>query len=147
MRFVVTVVAMLSLLAADDVNDADKPDLAALQGEWKLVSGIADGIDMPGGMIEGMKRVCKDDITTVTMNNALLLSARIKINSTTTPKMIDYEVLRGPNADKTQLGIYEITGQTIRFCFAAPGDSRPKDFNAELGSRRTCTTWKKAEKQ
>ena len=59
-----------------------------------------------------------------TMRNALL--------------MID-----GPNKGKRQLGIYEVEGDTLRSCFAAPDAERPRDFTSQPGDMRTSTVWKR----
>ena len=87
-------VLAFSLASAED-NDAMKKDLAALQGEWTMVSGSADGQPMPPEMLKQMKRVCKGDETTTTMNGQIYLKAKITIDPTKKPKTIDYQMLEG----------------------------------------------------
>src|SRR5690242_18151311 len=88
---------LLSVAAvrAQDSN-AVKKDLAALQGEWSMVSGSADGEPMPEEMRKQMKRVCKGDTITVTMGAQTYLKAKITIDPSTKPKNIDYEMTDGP---------------------------------------------------
>ena len=58
------------------------------------------------------------------------------------PEAIDYVLLEGPNKGKTLLGIYELTGDTLKSCFAAPGKDRPTDFATKAGDLRTLSAWK-----
>jgi uncharacterized protein (TIGR03067 family) len=132
----------LSLALADN-NDAAKKDIAALQGEWAMVSGSADGFPMPEAMIPRLKRVCKGDEITVTANGQLIMKAKITVDPSQKPKIIDYEVTGGPNQGKKQLGIYELDGDTFKSCFAAPDAERPKDFTSKEGDKRTSSVWKR----
>jgi len=124
-------------------NQAVKQDLAKLQGEWTMVSGSADGQPMPDDMLKQMKRVCKGDETTTTMGGQLFIKAKIILDPSKTPKTIDYVMLDGFTKGKTQLGIYEVDGDTFKSCFAAPGAERPTDFTSKPGDRRTLSVWKR----
>ena len=68
------ITAMLSAFAAE--IEPGKGDLLALQGEWTMVSGSADGQAMPEAMVKEMKRVCKDDETTTTMAGRVYMKAK-----------------------------------------------------------------------
>ena len=52
----------------------------------------------------------------------------------------------GPTKGQTHLGIYELDGDTVKFCFAAPGKERPTDFTAKASSGRTASVWKRDKK-
>jgi uncharacterized protein (TIGR03067 family) len=134
-------VAMSTPLAAD--NEAVKKDMAQLQGEWSMVSGSADGNPMPDAMRESAKRVCKGDETTVTIGAQLIMKAKFTIDPSRKPKIIDYQMIEGPTKGKKQLGIYELTGETARFCFGSPGSERPTDFTSTPGDGRTLSVWKR----
>src|SRR5438445_1018309 len=95
-------------------NEAVKRDLALLQGEWSMVSGSADGQPMPDEMRKQMKRVCKGDETTTTMGGQVFLKAKITIGPSQKPKTIDYQMIEGFTKGKTQLGIYELDGETFK---------------------------------
>ena len=60
------------------------------------------------------------------------------------PKTIDYDVIDGPTKGKKQLGIYELEGDTVKFCFAKPDSERPTDFKP--GEGRTSSVWKREKK-
>ena len=52
----------------------------------------------------------------------------------------------GPTKGKTQLGIYEFDGDTVRFCFGSPGKDRPSEFAAKEGSGNTLSVWRRDKK-
>jgi uncharacterized protein (TIGR03067 family) len=134
--------ALIPLLWAEN-NDGIKQDLALLQGEWAMVSGSADGQAMPDDMLKQMKRVCKGDETTATMGGQVFLKAMITIDPSKQPKTIDYQMLDGFTKGKTQLGIYEVSGDTFKSCFAKAGGERPLDFTSKPGDGRTLSLWKR----
>jgi len=142
------IVAVLLMLTAASLSRAEekdvvKKDLAALQGEWSMVSGSADGEAMPDEMRKQMKRVCKDDIATTTMNGQMFIKAKFTLDPSKKPKTIDYEMLDGFTKGKKQLGIYEVDGDTFKSCFAKPGGERPPDFTSKPGDGRTLSVWKR----
>ena len=50
-----------------------------------------------------------------------------KVNPATKPASIDLMIAEGSDAGKLQLGVYEITGDTLSLTFSAPSDPvRPK---------------------
>jgi uncharacterized protein (TIGR03067 family) len=127
--------------AADD--QAVKKDMAQLQGEWTMVSGSADGQPMPEQMLKQMKRICKGDETTTTMAGQTYMKAKITIDPSNKPKTIDYQMTDGFTKGKTQLGIYEVDGDTFKSCFGKPGAERPTDFTSKRGDGRTLSVWKR----
>jgi uncharacterized protein (TIGR03067 family) len=137
---------VVSQARAKDAAPAPSPaekDLAALQGEWSMVSGMADGFPIPDEMLPNSKRVCKGDEVTATVGGELVLRAKIKLDPTSKPKTIDYDVLEGPTKGQKHLGIYELDGDTFKSCFATPGEKRPTDFQSKSGDQRTSTVWKR----
>lgn len=124
-------------------NDAVKKDTAALQGEWSMVSGSADGQPMPAQMLNQMKRICKGNEVTTTMAGRTFFKAKITIDPSKTPKTIDYEMIEGFTKGKKQLGIYELDGDTFKSCFGKPDAERPTDFSSKPGDGRTVSVWKR----
>lgn len=120
-------------------------DSARLQGAWTMVSGSANGEPMPPEIGRTMKRVFTGDSVTVTMGTRLFMSAIVTLYPTAHPKAIDYKMTGGPTVGSTQLGIYSIKGDTLRFCFSSPGQPRPADFTSKAGDGRTVSVWVKAK--
>ena len=124
-------------------GDAVKKELGKLQGEWTMVSGVADGYAMPDQMLSASKRVCKGDEVSTTIGGQVVMKAKITIDPTKSPKTIDYQVTDGPTKGKKHLGIYEIDGDTFKSCFGAPGAERPGDFASRQGDRQTFSVWRR----
>jgi uncharacterized protein (TIGR03067 family) len=146
MRALAAMTAVFLLVGADAPPETVKKDLAALEGEWTMASGERDGQAIPAEYLKSGKRVFKDGEVTVTFGDTLLMKARVTVDAGKTPKTIDYDVTDGFFKGKKQLGIYEINGDTVKFCFANPDTERPTDFTAKEGSGRTLSVWKRAKK-
>jgi len=143
MRLIGATVAILVLVSAVTAQDANKKEMALLDGTWSMVSGQADGQDMPKQLVDGGKRIAKDGEVTIMIGGQVYFKAKFTIDPAKKPKTIDYVMTEGFTKGKTQLGIYELDGDTIKFCFAAPGKDRPKDFTAKQGSQQTFSVWKR----
>jgi len=141
--FVTLFGVMFSALGSAENDAAIRKDLANLQGEWSMVSGFADGQVMPEEMRKQMRRLCKGDETTTTIDGRLYFKAKITIDPAKQPKTIDYKMLEGPTKGQTQLGIYELDGDTLKACFGKPGAARPPDFTHTQGDGRTFSVWKR----
>jgi uncharacterized protein (TIGR03067 family) len=124
--------------------DAVKKELAKLQGEWKMVTGVADGYPVPDEMLSSAKRVCKGDELTVTIGGEVVMKAKITLDPSKSPKTIDYQVIDGPTKGKKHLGIYALDGDTLKSCFAAPDGERPKEFGSKEGDKMTYSVWKRS---
>jgi uncharacterized protein (TIGR03067 family) len=146
MRRIACLLPVLLLIAAEPPKDDAKKELELLQGEWKMVSGEREGQKLPDNIIETGKRILKGDETTVEINGMVLMKAKITLDPSKKPKAIDYKITEGQNADKKVLGIYELEGDTVKFCFSSPDAERPTDFTAKEGSKRILSVWKKAKK-
>ena len=146
MRMIVGVVAVVWLVGADAPADAVNKDMALFAGEWSMVSGERDGEAIPEMYLKSGKRVFKDGEVTVTLGDMLLMKAKVTLDPAAKPKTIDYDVSDGVLKGKKQLGIYEIDGDTVKFCFVAPDKERPTDFTTKAGSGRSSSVWKKKAK-
>jgi uncharacterized protein (TIGR03067 family) len=121
--------------AADPPNQTSKEDLAQLQGEWSMISGMVDGYAIPTEMLPNSRRICKGDQLTATVGGQLVMKAKITLDPSRKPKTIDYQVTDGPTKGRKHLGIYEVDGDTMKSCFGAPGAERPTDFTSKAGGQ------------
>jgi uncharacterized protein (TIGR03067 family) len=103
-------------------------------------------LGLPHESVNGATRIARGIETTVMIAGRLFLKAKFTIEPTKKPKTIDYTMTGGPTKGKKQLGIYELAGDKVKFCFAAPGKARPTDFSTKEGSGRTLSVWKRAKK-
>jgi uncharacterized protein (TIGR03067 family) len=145
-RLLIGLAALVFAAVGAEDNDAAKTDQAQLQGEWTMVYGERDGQAFSSEFMKGSKRVTKDDETTVRVQGQLFMKAKFTLDPSKTPKIIDYTVTGGTYTGSTQLGIYELEGDKVKFCFSTPGQQRPTDFSTRSNDRRTSTTWKREKK-
>jgi uncharacterized protein (TIGR03067 family) len=111
-----------------------------------MVFGEIDKQRLPEDAVKNAMRVVKDDETTVTINGMVFMKAKFTIDPTKKPKAIDYEVTDGSAKGKTLLGIYQIDGDTVKFCIASPGKDRPTEFATKEGAGLTLSEWKRNKK-
>ena len=146
-----TLVSML-LLAADLLSAAQGPDKAVqedlkkLEGTWTYLSVDLAGKKLPDDIISTGSLTIKGNTYKTELFGQVTDEGTFTIDPSKKPKTMDYMVTDGPNKGKTQLGIYELDGDTAKFCFAVPGAERPTDFTSKEGSGRTLSVWKKEKK-
>jgi uncharacterized protein (TIGR03067 family) len=118
---------------------ANKEDLDKLRGTWLTVSLVNDGktlVDEKSPPKEGPVTKFAYDGTKwmVKVGDKTVASGVFKIDATKTPKEIDIMDESGMKNDKTKLGIYELNGDTYKFCLAPAGKPRPRDFTSKKDS-------------
>lgn len=124
------------LLAAPD---SQKTDLEKLQGAWLTVSLVSEGKTVvdenhppkPGPVL---KLIYEGNHWIVKVGDKTVGTGVVKIDSTKTPKEIDILDESGTINDKAKLAIYELDGDTYKYCIASAGKQRPKEFSALEGS-------------
>jgi uncharacterized protein (TIGR03067 family) len=134
------------LSGPDAIKIVADPEIAKLDGDWSMVSGEADGQAMPAEMVKTGKRSAKDGEVTITIGGRVFFKAKFTIDPRKKPAAIDYDMTEGPTKGKKQLGIYKLDGDTVTFCFAAPGKERPTEFTSPAASERTLSVWKREKK-
>jgi uncharacterized protein (TIGR03067 family) len=128
--FVVVVMVLgLSPALADE-----KDELAKFDGTWVGVSATQDGKEVPKAEAESMRLTVSGEKYTFKVGDTEAEGTH-KLDPTRSPKQIEAVRTKGPHAGEKMLGIYELTGDTYRVCFAAPGKTeRPTEFKSAAGS-------------
>ena len=143
MRWVLLPAALTAvmLVAADAKDDAFKKDMEALQGKWQLVSMQRDGeaVDVS----KDASRVITGDKYELTLRPGLSIEGTYKIDPTAKPKKMETTATSGPYKDQELLGIYELSGDTLKICYAPPGKERPTEFKTKEGTGCILTVHKK----
>jgi uncharacterized protein (TIGR03067 family) len=145
MKYVVTLLAVGLMLAADDKKDDAKKDQEAIQGTWKVVSGEQ------GGKVQDNAKeftmTFEKDVFTVKRGDEVVVKGTFKLDPAKTPKAIDMKITEGKNDQdkgKEVHGIYELTKDGLKWCTGEPGsDDRPKEFTTKEGTKHMCITFKK----
>jgi uncharacterized protein (TIGR03067 family) len=114
-----------------------------LEGEWQMLTAVMNGQALEPKFAAFGKRITTGNETTVYTGPQILMKVTFTLDKSKSPNAIDYVIVQGQNAGKTQLGIIELNGPTLKLCFAAPDQPRPKDFSSTPGDSRTSTTWRK----
>ncbi len=128
------VLAASLLLAADNPKDAKKKDLDRLQGTWapasieyngdKVEADIIKGLTV---VIDGEKMTIKGDSTEVEKYK----KATIRIDPSTTPKIMDVTLTSGDDKGTTMEGIYEVDKDEWKLCVKLFAKERPAKFESK----------------
>ena len=73
-------------------------------------------------MVKFCKRVTRGNVTAVYAGPQVFLKAKFTLDDSKDPHNLDYVNLQGASAGKSQAGIYELSGATLKICMSAPGD-------------------------
>src|SRR5262245_3928086 len=131
-------------LAADD--EQAKKDLKALEGTWEYVSQVADGKEVPKEMLAGIRlTVTAEGKWQLKKDDTVILEGTGKLDPSKKPKAADWTITsEGDLKDKKALGIYEVTKDTWKHCFAM--EKRPEKFASEEGGKITNAVLKRVKK-
>jgi uncharacterized protein (TIGR03067 family) len=106
-----------------------------------MVSAVFDGVPMDPSMVAWCRRETRGDVTTVLAGPQVMLKATFVLDEPN--GAIDYVNLAGSSKGKKQAGIFDLQGDTLRICMAAPGKPRPTEFASSKKDGRSFTVWRK----
>ena len=105
-------------------------ELEPFQGRWQVVA--FDGKDVGPDVQAGF--TVTGDQYTQGVNGKLVERGSLKIDATQKPIAIDFIISAGSFQGKTQLGIIQLSGDTLTIKVNQPGATvRPKDFTPSEG--------------
>ena len=131
--------------AQADKADVDK-ELKKFQGAWTFESVEAGGKQLPADEFKGMTVTFEGDKFTVKKDDEVLMVGIQKLDPSKSPKSVDVTVAEGLSKGAVMLGIYEISGDTLKVCFDPEGKKRPKEFKSACGSQTFVAVHKRAKK-
>jgi uncharacterized protein (TIGR03067 family) len=120
--------------ARADKADVEK-ELKKFQGTWTFESVEAGGKVIPAAEFKGMTVTFKGDKYAVKKGAEVVEAATLKVDPSKSPRAFDVTVVEGPNKGAVMLGIYEISGDTLKVCFDPEGKKRPTEFKGASGSQ------------
>lgn len=130
-----------SMLAGGNAKDQK-----ALQGTWIPKSVIANGKESKKA---GINMVIESNSFSIQKGDQVIVAGTFTLDSTKTPAHINMKIDKdqdAKNIGKTAQGIYEVNGNTFKWCSREPGGgNRPDSFTSEQGSRRLLVTFEKAK--
>jgi len=145
-RLLLIILATVFLTAAETpLDEASTKDLEKLQGDWAVLSMTRDGEKIPDDDAQAIFRTVKGTQYTVFRFDKAIGKGTFTLDATKTPKTIDALAANSPK-EKVMRGIYEISGDTYKVCFGAPGKDRPTEMTAKEGTGHTLTVWQREKK-
>src|SRR5262245_41698658 len=108
-------------------------DLDRIQGSWTITALEVDGQAMPPAMLGAGRVIVKGNRFSST-GMGPVYEGVLKLKAKTTPGQVDLEFDAGPEKGNTNLGIYELNGNTWKICLATRGMVRPSKFVSTAGS-------------
>jgi uncharacterized protein (TIGR03067 family) len=128
-------------------KDQVKSEIKKLEGTWDCYASEMDGQQSSAEEVKGwgLKVVFKGTkFTTLNPGNLVLMSGTYKIDPKKKPKTLEFRILEGQNKGTTQVGIYELQGDTLKLNCSRPGrDNRPTSFTTKPNTGHKITVFKR----
>ena len=123
---------ILALTLPFTAPQAGDKTVKALQGTWVVTT--MNGQEAPAGAPE-LSITFTGDKYHQTLGGQVNERGSYKVDASKKPMTIELTITEGQDAGKTQLGVFDITGDTLRANLDTPGaNQRPTDFTAKEGS-------------
>ena len=137
------------VLAQPPGEDAVKKELAKLQGTWRVVQVEENGHKVPADKLREAKVTVtvKGNKHTLKYGEKSQGTVTVTIDPTTRPNRYDMSIPEGPNKGRVLQGIYELKGDTWKYCQDKSGKGRPTEFSGEAGSNWVLVIMKREKPQ
>ena len=131
LRIAAILFCVAGTIAADEPKKLD--DAEQLKGDWKVASLTRGGEAVPADFVTGVK-INFDGKDYVNTAGDMVEEGSYTLDATQSPKTIDFDIKKGPDAGKKQLGIYKLDGGKLKLTVAEAGSKeRPKSFESKEG--------------
>jgi uncharacterized protein (TIGR03067 family) len=133
---VLVALVLAGALSAPVAAEDGKADLKKLQGTWKATSLKYNGKDHSVEGDKAIYMVFKDDVATVRASEAVkkeYAKIRVKLDTSTMPKILDITVVGGSQKDTVMEGIYKFDRDKLVICARILGKDRPTRFESPEG--------------
>ena len=124
-------------------SPADRLELERFQGSWTIESQELDGKPAQAEEIRARTLFCGSEVFLIRKGTALLQLGTLQIDASKEPKAVTATISKGLYQGETMLGIYEITGDTLKICFDIEGQSRPSAFKTGPKEGRFTAVYKR----
>lgn len=125
----VSVLAVLTVALGADGPKPDEAERAGLIGTWKLTTAEEAGEPIPPDRLKDQTLILEASRYVVKRGDEVEEAGTFSIGATGSPKTIDLKIKTGRDEGKTQPGVYQLDGDSLKLAFAKPGaKDRPKAF-------------------
>ncbi|MBI3823695.1 MAG: TIGR03067 domain-containing protein [Planctomycetes bacterium] len=119
-------VAGIALLRAGEPSDLDR-----MQGTWVVVSLNEKGKPIAADETKLLEFTIEKDTFTAFDKGKVVVKYQIKLDSTKTPRQIDFTYLVGEDKGKTEPGIYAFDKDQLKFVLNEDKKDRPTVFEGK----------------
>jgi uncharacterized protein (TIGR03067 family) len=123
-----------ALAAAQAVADEPTSDHKALQGTWVPVKAELAGKPLPDDAVKAIALKINEEGYEVTIKGEGSDKGTCTLDTAVTPKGMKITSVKGANAGKTFLAIYELEHDRLRVCYDLSGAKRPTEFKTSPGT-------------
>ncbi len=127
-------------LSTGDRSGAD--DLKKLQGVWQVAALEANGSAVPSEDLPSILVTIKDHSFSAAIEDRTDRGS-FAVDPSKSPGQMDIRPETGPDAGESLPGIYEMTPDGFRICYARPGGQRPASFSTGEEAGRLLIAYKR----
>lgn len=138
-------VLVLGVVLTSPARGDEKADLKKLEGTWLPAEAMFGGRNWPDEERKAIKLVIADGKYTVTVHGQDD-KGTLKLDTKAKPAAMDIVGTDGPNKGKTFPAIYELSGDTLKICYALDGKERPGTFESKPDTRLFLVTYKREKR-
>ena len=137
--------ALLAICTLLFSRPAQADDLKAMEGTWKVEAAEAGGKKIESGdLMEIVVKIAGARYEVKVKDK--LDAGTLKLDETQKPKTMDATDTEGDDVGKVVKAIYELSGDTLRVCYALDGGERPTEMATKEGSPLLLLTYKREKK-
>ncbi len=132
------VVTSLFVLCAIGFLGADEPkkEASKLKGKWSIVSVSQGGNALPADALKDFKCTFEDKKYNNVVNGEVAEEGEYTFDDSKSPKTIDFDIKKGHDEGKKQVGIFKIEGDKMTMVLGEPGSTeRPTSFKVDAASK------------
>ena len=121
-------VCAIGFIAADE----PKKEAANVKGKWSLISLKHGGQAASDDLLKDFKCNFEEKTYTNALNGEVIEEGEYILDDSKSPKTIDFDIKKGHDEGKKQLGIFKIEDEKMTIVLAeAGGKDRPTSFKVE----------------
>ena len=121
-------------LMTPEIDEETKKEYARFEGTWSFDFVEVEGKKQPDLPFETNKTIICKGGRYVVVQGSKITRGIFKADLTKTPKQYDFTITDGPAKGKTGTCIYELDGDTFKFCSSFRTTERPIAFVTKPGS-------------
>ena len=114
----VFVLCAIGLLSADD----PKKEASKIKGKWSVVTMSVDGNALPAEALKDFKCTFEDKKYTIVVNGDINEEGEYALDDSKSPPTIDFDIKKGSDEGKKQVGILKIEDNKMTLVLGMPGE-------------------------